>query len=150
MRRLQVLAEKRLDVRRYEKFNNNAGFVKGQKAENAVGITLGKLSAGMELIEEEDGEDYSDGDDDLQHDHGAEKCPRDVVQKAQISIREKVLEFQNQMQNQMALWTVKPEDVPQAFSHFSYQRSKKKMLVSHFPLALLKRLVADRGRPRGF
>ena len=132
-RRLQVLAEKRLDVRRYEKFNNNAGFVKGQKAENAVGMTLGKLSAGMELIEEEDGEDYSDGDDD-------------VLQKAQISMREQL----EKISNLITLGTVRPEDVPQAFSHFSYQFSKKKMLVSHFPLALLKRLVADRGRPRGF
>eukprot|EP00282_Hemiselmis_andersenii_P035154 CAMPEP_0169443004 /NCGR_PEP_ID=MMETSP1042-20121227/9126_1 /TAXON_ID=464988 /ORGANISM="Hemiselmis andersenii, Strain CCMP1180" /LENGTH=724 /DNA_ID=CAMNT_0009554207 /DNA_START=221 /DNA_END=2396 /DNA_ORIENTATION=+ len=97
----EVLAEKRLDVKRYKKFNNNGGHVLGQdKGANMLGMLQRNEAADYVIEEEDEGEDE---EDDAVATGGA----------AMASILAKIV----------------PEDVPQAFSHFSYEHSKKKMLV---------------------
>lgn len=104
-----MLAEKRLDVNRYQKFNNNAGFVLGQEKEVSSRMCLlGNLMAGQGVIEEED------EDEDVEEEE-EQQLVNDVVPP---------------LKRQQLQADITPEDVPQAFSHFSHKSSKGKMLVS--------------------
>jgi len=104
-----TLIEPMLDVAKYEKFNNNMGFVKGQKNQGGLLSVdehngAGNNGAGLGAIEEEE-EDEDDEDGDLLN---------SVPSRPDINTSSFLLEDQ---------------DFPHAFSHFSYQMSKGSLMV---------------------
>ena len=94
-----VLVEKMLNPRRYQKWNNNAGFVHGQ---------LEAAQPALDQIEEEDEDEQMNDDDD-------DDAMADGPSMANDGVENSIV--------------IMPKDVPQAFSHFTYLRTNRKMLV---------------------
>jgi len=116
---LVFLIEPMLDVGKYEKFNNNMGYVKGQKQLlpdskdihnfGSEAETVGKVRGeDLGVIEEgsEDEDEEEEEDDDLLHTTSESNPDVDV-----------------------STFDLRAEDFPSAFSHFSYQMSKGKLMV---------------------
>jgi hypothetical protein len=123
--RFAILIEPMLDGK-YEKFNNNMGFVKGQKREDGLADNMANLelrsSAGMharpharadeplgaieeESEEEDEGEDEEDEEGNLLN---------SAPSKPDVNTTR---------------FDLKDEDFPHAFSHFSYEMSKGRLMV---------------------
>lgn len=117
-----MLVEKRLDPLRYVKWNNNAGFVHGREKGGGASINcatapsahsddaaaLGVIGAIAESDEEGDWEEQPAADDG----DAVARLARGVA-----SMRVGPSE------------TVPPEFVPQAFTHFSYENTRGRMMV---------------------
>ena len=117
---LAFLIEPMLDVAKYEKFNNNMGYVKGQKesinelADSLANLALdtvadqndglGAIEEGSE--EEEEEEEEEGGDTDILN--AFERSAPDANTKS---------------------FGLEPQDYPNAFSHYTYQMSKKALMV---------------------
>ena len=114
-----ILVEKMIDPTAYMKWNNNKGNVRGQDKEadeerlaaladqeieldSSVG-TLARTLSALDEVDEEEEEDSSDEDD---QDSGKRRV------------------FPSALRT-----TFKHEDIPQAFSHFTYRHSQRKALV---------------------
>ena len=95
-----ILIERYLEGN-YEKFNNNKGFVKGHL--NKITETLGDL--GLEVIEEESDDDSKSEDDDDVSDSWV-------------------------LDHDLSLYSnVADHMFPQAFSHYSFEKSNKALMV---------------------
>ena len=96
-----VLVEKQLNPTKYKKWNDNAGMVDGQSESQLVLPPMdgGKALEGIVEASEEEEDSATDDEDE------EAKVPTEVP----IPIR--------------------PEDIPQAFSHFTYRFTKRKLLV---------------------
>ena len=95
-----ILIERYLEGN-YEKFNNNKGFVKGHL--NKITETLGDL--GLEVIEEESDDDSKSEDDDDVSDSWV-------------------------LDHDLSLYSnVTDHMFPQAFSHYSFEKSNKALMV---------------------
>eukprot|EP00961_Rhodomonas_salina_P054420 731107-Rhodomonas_salina.1 len=95
---VQVLAEKRLDVDKYKKWNSNAGYVAGQKR--------ARKGACWGTIPEEEEE-------------------RNVQAGSGVTVMMEEEEVVGGKRTRSEGERVEHEDIPQAFSHFSWQRSKR-------------------------
>lgn len=107
---LHFLAEKRLDPARYLKYNDNAGKTDGVQRVN-VNFKPAKIESGA--IQEGDEEAESD---DEPEDDGAAHLPYSVLSQPS----KRILDLQMR---------VLPQDVPQAFSHWTHVNSKRNELV---------------------
>ena len=108
-----ILAEKRLDSSRYKKWNDNRGGVDTLLVAKALQDNIEDLTTFLpETIDEEEEEGVDDDDvnvDDDDEDEQREEC------KVQLSAteRSKIID----------------DDVPQAFSHWTYQYTQRESLV---------------------
>jgi hypothetical protein len=117
LKEFNILIEEMLEGK-YEKYNNNMGMVKGQDRSLAE-ARIKKMDDAFERRKltykapvcgdlgaiEEEKEDDEDGDD------------------------EDIFDFQELTPIRVVCNEVKDEDFPQAFSHFTYEKSKKKLMV---------------------
>jgi hypothetical protein len=117
LKEFNILIEEMLEGK-YEKYNNNMGMVKGQDRSLAE-ARIKKMDDAFESRKltykapvcgdlgaiEEEKEDDEDGDD------------------------EDIFDFQELTPIRVVCNEVKDEDFPQAFSHFTYEKSKKKLMV---------------------
>jgi hypothetical protein len=96
-----LLVEKRLDAERYEKWNNNRGYVAGQTVDIRRKAVIVTDEALLSIAEEDEEEESSDSDREA-----------------------------GSLQKQKPhLLSWEPADIPQAFSHFTYRLSHMEMLV---------------------
>ncbi|KAF0695413.1 Aste57867_13762 [Aphanomyces stellatus] len=96
-----ILAEKLLDHAAYKKWNGNNGYVAGQGA--ACTPTIQNLLKQLEVCDA-----IAEGSDEDEDDDGRTQLPGRLANDEAID---------------------NPELVPQAFSHFTYRRSKRRSLV---------------------
>jgi hypothetical protein len=126
-----ILIEPMLEVARYEKFNNNMGYVKGQSKVDSLGISLGCLGLGERAnrivgkplggIEEVEEDEDEDEDDEDAYEDDEDDCTKDLVDKQQK------LPCNLDLASGTFLWN--DSDVPHAFSHFTYVRTTGKLMV---------------------
>jgi hypothetical protein len=106
--RFGLLVEKRLDPAKYKKWNSNAGYVRGQKNNDGEAVfQFESFADELGMIVESDEEEGSDSEDDEEEE--TEKHIRHIRGPMPLS------------------WEA--ADIPQAFSHFTYQHTRRKMLV---------------------
>jgi hypothetical protein len=114
-----ILIEPMLEVSKYEKFNGNMGFVKGQKKLDNLSKSIGKLrieEAGAKKDEaplgaiEEGSENDEDSDCDEQLFDEKQKQPSKSSQAS-------------------GDYLCLDSDVPHVFSHFTYEKSKGRLMV---------------------
>ena len=115
------LAEKQLDPHKYLKYNNNAGGVDGNAQQNAINVVIPpplpailKPASGKKLtlgvINEDEEDEESDSDDDGDADG----------QLSEFVANGKTMELQSK---------VLDGDIPQAFTHWTYNYTKRNEMV---------------------
>lgn len=123
-----VLVEKKL-VGRYTKFNGNNGYVHGREgadpagasaAEPAEGLTRARADEMMGVIDEDDEED-SDSDGAVPITRGGDDDDDDGIPVGALA--------GEKAEGGSTAFDPEPESYVQAFSHFSYRKSRRKMLV---------------------
>ena len=112
----EVLAEKRLDAKlEYKKWNNNAGFVDGQKkarTDKRVGFHLPPIPTFPEDCKTDKTKSIPEEEEEEE-----DMTPLHFASLEGVGGKRKRQEV------------LRPEHVPQAFSHFSYHSSGRSMLV---------------------
>jgi hypothetical protein len=124
-----ILAEKMLDGDRYMKWNNNAGYVAGQTAANNAREGAEAVAAAAPdapailgaILEGESGEESSD-----EEEYGKTGFDHSSCMVGSSDSYGK------------AVYSVQPEDVPQAFTHFSYVITGRKLMVCDLQGVLLQ------------
>ena len=113
------LVEEMLDPQKYQKWNNNAGYVKGQSKDFTVKKEIMEQNLGShlddlaELSDEESDEDDDNADDDF-------FCTAEDEGAAAASASAGSSEYS---------FHIKTSDIPQAFSHFTHRFKRRRMLV---------------------
>ncbi|CAM9383238.1 unnamed protein product, partial [Chrysoparadoxa australica] len=112
-----ILAEKMLDQSRYKKWNGNNGFVHGAQKKAAEAADLADLMDQLRSKDEplgalvEGDEESESSDEEEEEDEVNDSLPESKQPGAGVS------------------YVVTKEMYPQSFSHFTYRRSKRKLLV---------------------
>ena len=88
----------------YQKFNNNMGFVKGKEQQEKLVQDEGKADDGLDAIREESEEEY-DSDDEVYNHEASEPDPG---------------QYQHHIEDYL---------FPQAFSHYSFEKTKTAFMV---------------------
>ena len=115
------LVEEMLDPKKYQKWNNNGGYVKGQSESFRVDKEVmqqnlgGALDDLGEVSDEESDEDDDDDEDDLFY---TEEDTAAAAAAASASVDSSSDTFH-----------IKTSDIPQAFSHFTHRIKRRRMLV---------------------
>lgn len=123
------LVERRPNPKNYRKWNNNEGGVDGQPTAPAALTNLKDkilppsptiIKKGhLDIIEEEDEEDDEE-DDDEDFEGDMDNIEDDEDFQAKVHKTEAILRLEGQ---------ILPDDIPQAFSHFSHVYTKRDQLV---------------------
>jgi len=109
-----VLVEEQLDPVKYKKWNDNKGGIEGRAPDFAAAPAAGSIMPGpMAAIAESDEEDEEEEDDDDNDDDDDDDDDDDKYV----------------CNTNPASPSIKDDDIPQAFSHFSYHWSKRKQLI---------------------
>eukprot|EP01049_Picozoa_sp_SAG25_P011882 SAG25_NODE_1513_length_2865_cov_3.743312_1_plen_338_part_00 len=116
--RTGLLVEKMLDPKRYRKWNGNNGYVSGQNKK----LAAQKLA---ELAEESQAKAVSFSIGDAIEEGDEEESSSDEEDTARRALQA----LQALQEQSRAEPTIKLDDIPQAFSHFTYFASKRKFMV---------------------
>jgi len=116
---LAFLIEPMLDVAKYEKFNNNMGYVKGQKQ------SVNELADSLANLALDTAADQNDGLGAIEE--GSEEEEEEEEEGGDIDILNAV--EQSAPDANTKSFGLVPEDYPNAFSHYTYQMSKKALMV---------------------
>lgn len=110
-----ILVEKRLDPTKYMKWNSNNGFVRTQHS--VSDIMLGRNTPTKKAVPLLT---IAEGSDEERSEYGEENEANDIRHRRHL-LGAKL--------NGTAHYTIKLEDYPQAFSHFTYRYSQREKLV---------------------
>ena len=108
-KQISILAEKQLETKIYKKFNDNMGGVDGQASHPPINLHKGlhNMNTMLNAIQE-----AVDGDDDDDEEEDDSNLAR--IERVSISSNNGKID---------------PNHIPQAFSHFTYRYSNRKLLV---------------------
>lgn len=95
----------------YKKFNDNMGMVKGQSRDLSMNDLVGSMG-GLGLGAIEEGSEEEDSDEEDSDDEGIFRTKDNAPHYGSYDLH-----------------TIKDDDVPQAFSHFTYEKSKRHFMV---------------------
>jgi hypothetical protein len=112
-KQISILVEKRLDIKKYKKFNDNMGGVDGQASHPPINLHKGlhfTTTVLNTINEDEKDEDENEEDEDEDEDNLAR------MERVTISLSKSNKK-------------IDPNHIPQAFSHFTYHYSNRKLLV---------------------
>jgi hypothetical protein len=109
-KQISILVEKRLDIKKYKKFNDNMGGVDGQASHPPINLHKGlnNMSTILNVIQEVEDDD---DDEDEEDDSNLARMERVTISPSESNKK------------------VDPDHIPQAFSHFTHRYSNRKLLV---------------------
>ena len=132
MGRHGYLVERMLDIKRfkYEKWNDNDGWVKGTK-KDVEDVVLGEIGGGLggdlgAIGEEEEEEEEESADDDDDDDDDDEEEYDEYEEEEEDDVDGGVVGSTSGRASDLR---IENDDIPQAFSCFTYQFTRRKMLV---------------------
>ena len=109
---ISILAEKRIDTKKYKKFNDNMGGVDGQASHPPINLHKGLYFTTTVVNTIKEGDEDENGVDDEDEDE------RNLARMERVTIS-----------SCNSNKKIDPNHIPQAFSHFTYHNSYRKLLV---------------------